>query len=370
MAEAVPPVIMTPIKPSFDSDQFVGHLLQLLQSSDTSSVPAHIASALQLPDYYIGERSSLLVDFYFSTLGFAAQHSFPVHKTRVFLQETEGFRRAVLQNTQLTVLRSALQSQLLGHYAERPTEPNVLQLDPKLSAEDNGTPALQHTQHPVPDNKPPPKKDTSKGTKHGKQEPNRPGEVAPPAVEDRKPPEEPVHYTPAEAIEIAAFFGQGLLQHRRLYCAVFGGDTENATGRIPTRNSLRGPTYRSFVETAMAPQPLRTARTEQQYVEWQATRRLKEDAAIQQRIVDEEQRAEQRRQEHAQKLAEEHRARLVEQELRDNTLSLSNKEVEQVVQALGNDVAAKVRDRHVQLLQRIQRLEEKMMPQPGSKGNA
>lgn len=315
-----------PLKPTFDNLPFIESLLAQAKES-VESWPQQLALALNVHDYYIDMRSSILVDLFFNYLTFAVQNQFSANKTRTFIQEMEELRAMLIKGEGVESIIQALKTQLLVH-AKPPPPPPPVQEVPEVEEEEKD--------------------------KKGKGKPKSKGEDKDPAPQEKEKEEveEFVHYTVADVSRITEFVVRGLLQHCKLYRHCFGEGEDREETSIGT--------FKAFVETCAVPLNLHKAFPEQQYLERLATAKIEKEEADAKRIQDHEEKLQIEQKMRAEQEAEEERIRKEEEEKASHKISISNDEAKVLVECAATDVQSALDARREQILQRITALEEKV----------
>lgn len=316
-----------PLKPTLDNLPFLESLLAQAKES-VESWPQQLALALNVHDYYIDMKSSILVDLFFNYLTFAVQNQFSTNKTRTFIQEMEELRAMLIKGESVESITRALKTQLLVHAKPPPPPPPVQEV-----------PEVEEDQE----------KD-----KKGKGKPKGKGDDKDPAPQEKEKEEieEFVHYTVADVSRITDFVVRGLLQHCKLYRHCFGEDGDREESSIGT--------FKAFVETCAVPLKLQKALPEQQYLERLAAAKIEKEEADCKRIQDHEEKLQLEQKMRAEQEAEEERIRKEEEEKASHKMSISNEEAKVLVECAASDVQSALDARRKQILQRIMALEEKV----------
>ncbi|KAJ9465910.1 hypothetical protein DIPPA_32387 [Diplonema papillatum] len=307
------------------SEGYISRVLDALADDDLTGVVELVRAAeeVRVTDHVVDMRSSILVDFWFEQVVFAAGRGWSEAKAAAFIADVLDVFQLVARSCDVCEAKIRFKTILAGHHA--------------VACDSTTAPAPQQAVDVPPPE--PVVQEKGKGKK-------TPTTCTPPSV-----PQAallvPVIFTIDDLAAISEFVTKGLFQHCKLYQLVFNGARMD-----PVERSMA-----AVVQLPMQPAPLSQAH-EPEKVE-QMKRRAEKDAA--KRI------AEMRQEECKTKLeheAEEEakrqellRAKEEEEEELARKLHLKDEDAKQVLEAMQTDVKATLQKRQEALLERLAKLE-------------
>lgn len=320
-------------RPAFDNVPF----LRLLLSTARESVdlwPQHIAAALQLSDFYVDLRHSVLVDLYFNYLSFAVQHHFSAEKTRAFIEDQERLRAMIMKNPDVSVaeLSAAFKEQMLNRTRPPPPPPPVVE-PPVLEDE-------------------PEKKPRERVRIKTKEELREERELKEKQEREKREAVEPVVYSVADVANVIEFTTSGILQHHSLYRYLF---LKQSSREVET-----AATVKAVVENAAIPAPLQRAYMEHQYIEAMALQRMQEEEEDRRRLREYDEKATAERQAALRAQQEEEQRLQEERERAAFAIQLATPEAQALVTAAAAEIEEALNVRRRRILERIVAIEERI----------